>query len=100
MTQLQINNVTGATLPYDIFICDVYGNQCILVATINVAVPPTITITLPIQFNTSPAIGLKIITPDCEKFVIINCDELPPVGKQFQDGDTFFFMDYSVYEFQ
>ena len=77
-----------------------YGNQCILVATINVAVPPTITITLPIQFNTAPAIGLKIITPDCEKFVIINCDELPPVGKQFQDGDTFFFMDYTVYEFQ
>ena len=100
MTQLHIHHITGVTLPYDIYICDVYGNQCILVATINVAVPPTITITLPIQFNTAPAIGLKIITPDCEKFVIINCDELPPVGKQFQDGDTFFFMDYSVYEFQ
>lgn len=100
MTQLQIHQITGDTLPYDIYICDVYGNQCILVATINVAVPPAITITLPIEFNMAPAIGLKIITPDCEKFVIINCDELPPVGKQFQDGDTFFFMDYSVFEFQ
>lgn len=96
MTQLQINNVTGATLPYDIFICDVYGNQCILVATINVAVPPTITIILPIEFNMAPAIGIKIITPDCEKFLILNCD----VGKQFQDGDIFLFMDYSVYDFQ
>jgi len=96
MTQLHIHNITGVTLPYDIYICDVYGNQCILVATINVAVPPAITIILPIEFNTAPAIGIKIITPDCEKFLILNCD----VGKQFQDGDTFLFMDYSVYEFQ
>tara|TARA_R110000868_G_scaffold110762_3_gene299695 strand:- start:1034 stop:1336 length:303 start_codon:yes stop_codon:yes gene_type:complete len=100
MTQLQINNVTGVTLPYDIFICDIYGNQCILVATINVAIPPTITITLPIEFNMAPAIGIKIITPDCEKFLILNCNELTPIEKQFQDGDDFFFMDYSIYQFQ
>lgn len=96
MTQLHIHNITGVTLPYDIFVCDVYGNQCVLVATINVAVPPAMIITLPIQFNMSPAIGIKIITPDCEKFIILNCG----VGKQFQDGDTFLFMNYSVYEFQ
>jgi hypothetical protein len=96
MTQLHIHSITGVTLPYDIYICDVYGNQCILVATINVAVPPAMIITLPIEFNMAPAIGIKIIDPDCEKFLILNCE----VGKQFQDGDTFLFMDYSVYEFQ
>ena len=100
MTQLQINNVTGLTLPYQIFICDVYGNQCVLVASVNTTIPPTVTITLPIQFNTAPAIGVKLINLYCEKFVVINCNELPPVDKQFQDGDDFFFMDYSIYQFQ
>jgi hypothetical protein len=100
MTQLQINNVTGLTTPYQIYICDVYGNQCILVATVNTAIPPTVTITLPPEFDTAPAIGVRVVDLYCEKFVIINCKELPPIFKQFQDGDDFFFMDYSIYQFQ
>jgi hypothetical protein len=100
MTQLVINNVTGITTPYQIYICDVYGNQCVLVANVNTAIPPTVTITLPIQFNTAPAIGVRIENLVCEKFVVINCKELPPIFKQFQDGDDFFFMDYSLYQFQ
>ena len=76
MTQLQIHQITGATLPYDIYICDVYGNQCILVATINVAVPPTITITIPSQFNTAPAVGIKLIDSlGCEIFKIVDCTQ-------------------------
>jgi hypothetical protein len=100
MTQLQINNVTGLTIPYQIYICDVYGNQCILVATVNTAIPPTVTITLPPEFDTAPAIGVRLNDLYCEKFVIINCKGLPPADKQFQDGDDFFFMDYSIYQFQ
>jgi hypothetical protein len=99
MTQLQINNVTGLTIPYQIYICDVYGNQCVLVASVNTNIPPSATITLPPQFNTAPAIGVKLNDTFCEKLVIINCNELLN-HKQFQDGDEFFFMDYSVFQFQ
>jgi hypothetical protein len=99
MTQLQINNVTGLTIPYQIYICDVYGNQCVLVASVNTNIPPSATITLPPQFNTAPAIGVKLNDTFCEKLVIINCNELLN-HKQFQDGDEFFFMDYSIYQFQ
>lgn len=101
MTQLQINNVTGVTLPYNIYICDVYGNNCVLVALVSTAIPPSLTITLPPIFNTAPAIGVKIIGADgCEKFIIINCIDTEPVEKQFQDGDDFFFMNYDIYQFQ
>jgi hypothetical protein len=54
---------------------------------------------LPPQFNTAPAIGVKLNDTFCEKLVIINCNELLN-HKQFQDGDEFFFMDYSVFQFQ
>ena len=99
MTQLEIYNVTGLTIPYQIYICDVYGNQCVLVASVNTNIPPSATITLPPQFNTAPAIGVKLYDTFCEKLVIINCNELLN-HKQFQDGDEFFFMDYSIYQFQ
>jgi hypothetical protein len=100
MTQLQINNVTGLTLPYEIYICNVYGNDCILFATVNTLIPPQAIITLPVEFDTAPAIGVKIINPTCEKFIVLNCVEIPPIEKQFQDGDDFFFMNYEIYQFQ
>lgn len=98
MRQVEITNVSGVTLPYNLFICDVYGNQCVLVATINVAIPPNIIITLPAQFETAPAIGLKFIdSAGCEKFGIIYC---PEAGKIFQDGEIFLFMDANIYIFE
>jgi len=101
MTQLVINNVTGVTIPYNIFICNVYGNNCQIVATVNTVIPPVATITLPSPFDTAPAIGVKVVDSlGCEKFLIINCIELPPIPKQFQDGDYFYFMDYDIYQFQ
>jgi hypothetical protein len=57
----------------------VYGNNCILIATIGTTVPPSNTIILPSQFNTAPAVGIKIMTFDgCERFEIFNCSVLPP----------------------
>ena len=101
MTQLQINNVTGVALPYNIYICDVFGNNCVLTSAVNVSIPPSLTITLPPLFNTAPAIGVKIVGVDgCEKFITISCIETEPVEKQFQDGDDFFFMNYEIYQFQ
>jgi hypothetical protein len=74
MTQIDIISVTGVTLPFNLFVCDVYGNQCVLVTTIYVPIPPSIFITLPIQFNTAPAIGIKLTDAlGCEKFEIYNC---------------------------
>ena len=100
MTQLIISNVSGITTPYEIYVCNVYGNSCILVATVNTIIPPQVEIILPSPFDGAPAIGVKIINSFCEKFVILNCTDIPPRGKQFQDGDLFFFMDYDIYQFQ
>ena len=73
MTSIQITDISGLTFPYNIYVCDVFGNQCILVATVNTNVPPTNQIYLPPLFNTAPAVGVKIISHDCEKFEIVYC---------------------------
>ena len=78
MTSIELTLITGSiTIPYLIYACDVYGNNCILIANILTTVPPTNTIFLPPQFNTAPAVGIKIITNDgCERFEIFNCYEI------------------------
>ena len=98
MTQVTINSIVGLIPPYSGFACDVYGNQCVYIGQITVT---PITITLPSQFDTAPAIGLKLIdTTGCEKLITLICIEVEPVEKQYQDGDDFFFMDYEIYQFQ
>ena len=98
MTQLIINSIIGLVPPFSGFACDVYGNQCVYIGEITTT--PT-TITLPSQFNTAPAIGLKLIdTTGCEKLMTLICIEAEPIEKQYQDGDDFFFMDYEIYQFQ
>jgi hypothetical protein len=74
MSQIEITLTSGVTTPFNLFVCDVYGNQCVLVTTIYIPIPPSIFITLPIQFNTAPAIGIKLTDAlGCEKFEIYNC---------------------------
>jgi hypothetical protein len=98
MSQIEIALTSGVTTPFNLFVCDIYGNQCVLVTTVYVPIPPSILITLPIQFNTAPAIGVKLIDNfGCEKFVIIYCDEK---SKIYQDGEIFIFMDNNVYIFE
>lgn len=76
MGSIEITNVAGFTYPYTIYVCDVYGNQCILVATIYSNVPPTNSIPLPFQFNSAPAVGLKLIAGNgCEHFEILYCEK-------------------------
>ena len=63
MTSIELTVITGSiTIPYSIYACDVYGNNCVIIATIVTTVPPTNTIFLPPQFNTAPAVWIKIIT--------------------------------------
>jgi len=80
MTSIEITSITGSIIiPYTIYACDVYGNNCVLIATIGTTVPPSNTIILPYQFNMAPAVGIKVITFDgCERFEVFNCIELPP----------------------
>lgn len=74
MTLIEITNITGVTFPYQIYVCDVYGNQCVLLGTINTTVPPTNSFLLPIQFNNAPAVGIKIISSNgCERFETVDC---------------------------
>jgi hypothetical protein len=97
MTSLQFTSIVGLNQPYTIYICDVYGNQCILVAYIDTTVPINNIFVLPPQFNSAPAIGVKVITSDgCERFKIIYCsDDI----KDFMDLEDFFFMDGVGYFF-
>jgi len=98
MTQLTINGISGCTSPYSIYVCDVYGNQCVLIATITGSATYPISFILPPQFNSAPAIGLKLVDANGnEKFGIIYC---APKGKIFQDGEIFIFMDADIYIFE
>ena len=74
MLVLQIDSISGATLPYIIYACDVYGNQCAVLSYINYPIPPSITLNIPSQFNNVPAIGIKVIDANgCEVFETIYC---------------------------
>ena len=79
MTSIILTNITGLTYPYDIYVCDVYGNNCGYVAKVISSIPPTIEIVLPPPFDMAPAVGIKIITSDkCERFRIIDCIYITP----------------------
>jgi hypothetical protein len=73
MTEIIFSGVTGMTLPYDVYCCDYYGNNCILVATINNPIPPAVTIQLPVIFESFPSVLLKLSnTINCtyQEFII------------------------------
>jgi hypothetical protein len=99
MNAITLYNIVGLSNPYTIYVCDVYGNNCILLATVSTTVPPYNQIILPQQFNTAPSVGIKVVTSDgCEIFRVINCFEL--LYKQFQDFEDFEFMDGIIYDFE
>jgi hypothetical protein len=101
MAQIQILTTSFIFTSYNVFVCDVYGNQCVLVANVVPPQPPTIVITIPSQFNTAPAVGIKVIDSNgCELFKLFDCTTQTPVLKQFQDGEFFYFMDNEEYDFQ
>jgi hypothetical protein len=79
MTSIILNTITGLNYPYDIYVCDVYGNNCGYISQINAPVPTSVEIMLPPTFNMAPAVGIKIITSDgCERFRVIDCIYLTP----------------------
>ena len=79
MTSIILNSITGLTYPYDVYVCDVYGNNCGYISQINTPVPASVEIVLPPPFNMAPAVGIKIITSDgCERFRVIDCIYITP----------------------
>jgi hypothetical protein len=101
MTAINIQTITGINFPYTIYACDVYGNQCTLIATLVTSVPPEKIIILPSQFDSVAAVGIKVIDGNnCERFEVVYCNLLPPVPKQFQDYEYFEFMDFEIFDFQ
>ena len=79
MTSIILNTITGLNYPYDIYVCDVYGNNCGYISQINTPVPASVEIVLPPPFDMAPAVGIKIITSDgCERFRVIDCIYITP----------------------
>jgi hypothetical protein len=100
MTQIQINSITGSAYPYTLYACDVYGNQCVLIATIPSTATFPLVVTLPPIFNGAPAVGLKMIdSVGCELFGIFYCEGIN-TAKIFEDGEIFLFMDAEIFIFQ
>ena len=99
MAQLIFSGVTGMTLPYDIYGCDYYGNNCILIATIYN--PPPVTLTLPPIFDGYRAINVKLSNCiNCDYSEFIACGNFIPQIKQFQNYDDFEFQDSVIYVYQ
>ena len=74
MTSITLNSIIGLTYPYDVYVCDVYGNNCGYIVQINTSVPSSVEVVLPPPFDMAPAVGIKIITSDgCERFRVIDC---------------------------
>jgi hypothetical protein len=100
MTEITINSISGLTPPYSVYVCDVYGNNCILVAAITNTVPPTsVSIVLPIEYNTAPAVMIKLLDSSCcEAYKVIYCST--DDTKQFMSIEDFYFMNNNLYLFQ
>ena len=98
MTQIEIIGISGVTLPYELYACDIYGNQCVFIGSGDTVPPPSVFFTLPSQFDTAPAIGILMIDNNgCERFYVGYCQ----VGnKLFQDYYNFQFMDFVIYRFE
>jgi len=76
MIQIRITEISGGTLPINVFLADVYGNNKTLLGVINSTVPPTQTYnsTIPSIFETAPEVMLLLTDVNgCEVFKILDC---------------------------
>lgn len=101
MQTITINSIVGVPAPYNVYACNVYGNLCILLATITNPVPPQIIINIPPPYESAPALGIKIVSQNenCEELNVLYCESLSDF-KLFQDTFQFYFQDGFIYEFQ
>ena len=94
-TQVQILSSTGQS-PYTVKVCDITDTYCYTVGT-GITFPYTFF--PPAPLNNVLSFLVRIIDNNgCEVFHLIQCD--PNLGKIFQDGDIFIFMDANDYIFE
>jgi len=76
MNSIEISSITGLTPPYEIFVCNVFEQNCVSLGSVLSSVPPTVTFTLPPQFTFAPAVGIKIVSliEGCSTFNIEYCE--------------------------
>ena len=80
MNSITINSISLINPDYEIYVCDVYGNNCVFVALVTTAIPPmSVTLFLPPQFANSGSVGVKIMNEgNCESFEVVLCESLVP----------------------
>jgi hypothetical protein len=103
MNGIDITSIIGIDFPYQVFVCNSYGGECVYVATINANVaPPVIISPLPTIFENIPKIGIMIISQStgCMTFKSITCESIQVDSFKFQDDEEFLFMDSIPYDFQ
>jgi hypothetical protein len=98
MASIIITSITGSS-PYDITVCDMFGNNCVFFLNITPTFP--VILSLPVIYNTAPVVTITVTDSlGCSQFKVLYCGDSTPDPKQFQDGEFFFFMDDESYEFQ
>lgn len=76
MIQIRITEISGGTLPINVYLSDIYGNNQSLLGTISSTVPPTQTYnsTIPTIFETAPEVMLTLVDANnCQVFKILDC---------------------------
>jgi len=76
MIQIRITSILGGTLPINVYVADVYGNNTSFLGTISSSVPPTVSFNsqIPSIFDTAPEIMLILSdSSGCEVFQILDC---------------------------
>ena len=76
MIQIRITEISGGTLPINVYLSDIYENNKTLLGTITSAVPPTQSYnsTIPAIFENAPEVMLTLVDANnCKVFKILNC---------------------------
>jgi len=75
---IEISSISG-TSPFQIWVCDYYGNQCQLIDTVTGPVPPAVYYNLPAAFMYAPVVTIKIIDSlGCETSTLYYCIDPTP----------------------
>jgi hypothetical protein len=91
--QVTINSITSGTSPYNVWVCDTCFGTCQYIDTITTL---PYNFSLPSVYETYSSYVIKII----DNNGCIYCETASVLGKQFEDGDYFEFMDGEEFDFQ
>lgn len=61
MNIIDISTISPTNPPYYVYVCDLMGNQCDLIAIFPGSIPPNQTLQLPNKFDGTPGVTIQII---------------------------------------